>query len=56
MENETGFIDKYFKLSSRGSTMSREITGGITTFMTLAYIIVVQPVVLSKAGMDFSGL
>jgi AGZA family xanthine/uracil permease-like MFS transporter len=50
------FADSFFSVSERGSTIGREIAGGITTFMTLAYIIVVQPVVLSSAGMDFGSV
>lgn len=49
-------LENFFSIKSRGSTVGREIAGGTTTFMTLAYIIVVQPVVLSKAGMDFGSV
>lgn len=47
---------KYFKVSERGSTLGREALGGLTTFMTMAYIVFVQPVVLSAAGMDFGAV
>lgn len=46
----------FFKVEERGSTLSRETVGGATTFMTLAYIVFVQPVVLSAAGMDFGSV
>ncbi|MGD9809287.1 MAG: NCS2 family permease [Deferribacterales bacterium] len=46
----------FFKVSERGSTVSREALGGLTTYMTLAYIVFVQPVVLSAAGMDFGSV
>ncbi|MEG1808031.1 MAG: hypothetical protein RR265_07840 [Cetobacterium sp.] len=36
-------IDSYFKLSYYNTTVSTEITAGITTFMTMAYILIVQP-------------
>jgi len=45
-------IEKFFKIQEKGSTIRREVTGGLTTFATLAYIIFVQPVVMNAAGMD----
>ncbi len=42
----------FFDLSSRGTTILREINGGTTTFLTMSYIIFVQPIVLSSCGMD----
>ena len=49
-------INHMFCIKERGSTIQKEITGGATTFMTLAYIVFVQPVVLSAAGMDFGAV
>jgi AGZA family xanthine/uracil permease-like MFS transporter len=49
-------LDKIFKLEQHGTTASQEIVGGLTTFMTMAYIIFVQPAVLSAAGMDFGAV
>ncbi len=46
----THTIDKFFKISDRGSTIKTELVGGITTFMTMAYIIVVNPAILAFAG------
>ena len=46
-------INRFFQLESQGATLEREITGGITTFLAMSYIIFVQPGVLSQAGMDF---
>jgi len=46
-------MDKFFKIKERGSTVRTEITAGITTFMTMAYILAVNPLILSEAGMDF---
>ena len=43
-------------LKSSGTSFGRELRGGIVTFMTMAYIIFVQPAVLSQAGMDFGGV
>lgn len=55
-------LDRWFELSARGTTVRREIVAGLTTFMTMAYIIVVQPAVLSgrmlgqSTGMDFGAV
>ncbi len=45
-------MNKFFKISERGSTVRREIVAGITTFMTMAYILAVNPSILADAGMD----
>ena len=39
-------MDKFFKISERGSTFRTEIVGGITTFFAMAYIIFVNPITL----------
>ncbi|QGG42450.1 NCS2 family permease [Aeromicrobium yanjiei] len=39
-------IDSYFKIGERGSTVSREVRGGVVTFLTMAYIIVLNPLIL----------
>ena len=41
------FLDKHFHITERGSTISREIIGGIVTFLAMAYILVVNPSILS---------
>ena len=41
-----------FRLHQNGTTVTREVSGGVTTFMTMAYIIFVQPVILGEAGLD----
>lgn len=43
-------MDKFFKISERGSTVKREIVAGITTFMTMAYILAVNPEMLGAKG------
>ncbi|HEX6876677.1 MAG TPA: NCS2 family permease [Nocardioidaceae bacterium] len=43
------FIDRYFKISERGSTVGREVRGGFVTFFTMAYIIVLNPLILGFA-------
>lgn len=46
-------MDKLFKLKERGTDVRTEIVAGITTFMTMAYILVVNPLLLSPSGMDW---
>lgn len=46
----TSFLDRQFAISDRGSSLRTEFLGGATTFMTMAYIIVVNPAILSFAG------
>ena len=50
------FLDGYFKITERDSTISREVMGGITTFLAMAYIIIVNPSILSLSGMDKGAL
>ena len=45
-------MEKLFKLKEHNTTVKTEITAGITTFMTMAYILAVNPSILSEAGMD----
>lgn len=42
-------MDSYFKISERGSTLGREVRGGVVTFFTMAYIIVLNPLILGFA-------
>ena len=49
-------MDKFFKISERGSSFRAEIVGGITTFFAMAYIIFVNPGLLSQTGMDFNAV
>jgi adenine/guanine/hypoxanthine permease len=44
-----GFLDRYFKITERGSTVAREIRGGFATFFAMAYIIVLNPIILGSA-------
>lgn len=46
----TEFLDRRFAITERGSSLRTEFLGGATTFMTMAYIIVVNPAILSFAG------
>ncbi len=45
-------FEKYFHLSKHGTTAKTEIMAGVTTFMTMAYILAVNPSILADAGMD----
>nr|MCR4717279.1 NCS2 family permease [Lachnospiraceae bacterium] len=45
-------MEKFFKLKERGTNTKTEIVAGITTFMTMAYILAVNPSILSTTGMD----
>ena len=49
-------LDRLFRLKQSGTSIRTEIIGGITTFMTMSYIIFVQPAVLSQLGMDFGAV
>ncbi|WP_192879360.1 NCS2 family permease [Microbulbifer sp. A4B17] len=46
------FLEKLFKLSERQTNVRREVIAGVTTFLTMAYIIFVNPNILAAAGMD----
>lgn len=46
----------FFKVKERGSTVKSEIIGGVTTFLTMSYVIFVNPMILSEAGMDKGAL
>jgi adenine/guanine/hypoxanthine permease len=52
----TGFIEGYFRLAENNTTVRREMLGGLTTFMTMAYIIVVNPQMLAQSGMPAEGV
>jgi AGZA family xanthine/uracil permease-like MFS transporter len=43
----TKFLDSYFKISQRGSSISTEIRGGLVTFFTMAYIVALNPIILA---------
>ena len=47
-----GVLDRFFKLSENKTNVRTEFVAGLTTFMTMAYIIIVNPLILSAAGMD----
>lgn len=49
-------LERLFQLQAHGTTVKREIIAGITTFLTMAYIVVVNPSILSSTGMDFGAV
>ncbi len=49
-------LEKYFKLKENGTNVRTEIIAGITTFLTMAYILAVNPGILSATGMDANAL
>lgn len=50
------FLDHFFKLTENQTTVRTELLAGVTTFSTMAYIFVINPVILSHAGMDFGAV
>jgi len=48
-------IEQWFGVRSAGSTVGREAIGGVTTFLTMAYIVAVNPVLLAAGGMPVEG-
>src|ERR1700740_1389910 len=49
-------LERQFALTANGTTGRTEVLAGLTTFLTMAYIIFVQPAVLGAAGMDFGAV
>ncbi|KMN35926.1 MULTISPECIES: NCS2 family permease [Chromobacterium] len=50
------FLDSFFKLKENGTTVKTEVIAGFTTFLTMAYIILVNPLILSSTGMDLNAV
>src|SRR6266436_3589159 len=53
---EERLIERYFRLAENQTTVKQELLGGLTTFLTMAYIIVVNPQILSQTGMPVEGV
>ncbi|MDC7789480.1 NCS2 family permease [Rhodoplanes sp. TEM] len=47
-----GVLDRYFGLTASGTTVRTEVIAGVTTFLTMVYIVFVNPTILANAGMD----
>lgn len=52
----SGFLDRFFHLTENRTAIRTEILAGVTTYLTMAYIIFVNPAILSGAGMDFGAV
>ncbi|MFC4337703.1 NCS2 family permease [Salininema proteolyticum] len=48
-ESPRGLVDRWFSITERGSTVATEVRGGLTTFMAMAYIVILNPLILSGA-------
>ncbi|WP_434526646.1 NCS2 family permease [Photorhabdus asymbiotica] len=55
-ENSQGLLERVFKLQEHQTTVRTEITAGLTTFLTMVYIVFVNPQILSIAGMDIKAV
>jgi len=53
---EFALIERLFRLSENHTTVRQELLAGLTTFMTMAYVVVVNPRILSEAGMPIEGV
>ena len=49
-------LESFFNLKEHGTDVRTEVIAGFTTFLTMAYIVVVNPTILSKTGMDFNSV
>ena len=49
-------LEKLFALKENGTSLRREFVAGLTNFMTISYIIFVQPSMLSLSGMDYGAV
>lgn len=49
-------MEKFFELKERGTDIKTEVMAGITTFMTMAYILAVNPIILGASGMDMGAI
>jgi AGZA family xanthine/uracil permease-like MFS transporter len=51
-----GFLEQRFRMTERGTTVRTEVLGGVATFLTMCYIVFVNPAILSAAGMPFAAV
>jgi AGZA family xanthine/uracil permease-like MFS transporter len=49
-------LERIFHLSENHTTVRREFLGGLTTFMAMAYVVIVNPRILGEAGMPVEGV
>ncbi len=55
-ENEVGLLESLFKLSEHKTNVKTELIAGLTTFVTMSYIMFLNPIIMSNTGMPFDGL
>ena len=51
-----GFLDKWFGLAAQGTSVRTEVLAGFTTFLTMAYIVIVNPAILGQTGMPIAAV
>ena len=51
-----GVLARFFKLPAHNTTVKIELMAGLTTFVTMSYIMFLNPIIMSKTGMPFDGL
>lgn len=56
VDTNQGFLERQFKLKEHKTDVKTEIMAGVTTFMTMAYILIVNPGMLAETGMDYGGV
>ncbi len=56
MQSNNSSLARFFKLAENNTSVSKELVAGFTTFMTMAYILAVNPLILSSTGMDAGAL
>jgi adenine/guanine/hypoxanthine permease len=54
--SELSFLERFFKLPAHNTTVKTELMAGLTTFVTMSYIMFLNPMIMSKTGMPFDGL
>ncbi|ASP49630.1 NCS2 family permease [Cognaticolwellia beringensis] len=54
--SELSFLERLFKLNSHNTNVKTELMAGLTTFVTMSYIMFLNPIIMSKTGMPFDGL
>jgi len=48
-------LERFFQLRTNGTTTTIELEAGLATFLTMAYVVVVNPAILADAGVPFEG-
>lgn len=55
-ESNVGLLERWFELSSYNTSIKTELMAGLTTFVTMSYIMFLNPIIMAKTGMPFDGL